>query len=46
MKFELTKEFLQEIIDKMKLNKSLLEERFSYHENPVMHGIIDSLFNL
>ena len=29
----------------MKLNKSLLEERFSYHENPVMHGIIDALLN-
>ena len=40
------KEFTnQEIIDKMKLNKSLLEERFSYHENPVMHGIIDALLN-
>ena len=40
------KEFTnQVIIDKMKQNKTLLEERFSYHKNPVMHGIIDALFN-
>ena len=32
-----------EIINKIRENKTLLETRFSYHPNPVMHGIVDSL---
>ena len=32
------------IIKKMQRNKILLEEKFSDHPNPVMRGIIDSLF--
>ena len=35
----------QNIIDKMKKNKSLLEKRFSNHGHPVMRGLVDALFN-
>jgi len=39
------KEFAnQEIIDKMKQNKKLLDERFSTHAHPTMYGIINALF--
>jgi len=31
------------IIDQMKQNRLLLEERFSSHQNSVMHGLVDSL---
>ena len=34
-----------EIIDKMKMNRSLLEERFSNHPNPLMHGLVDALLS-
>ena len=34
----------QETIDKMKQNKKLLEERFSTHAHPTMHGVINALF--
>jgi aryl-alcohol dehydrogenase-like predicted oxidoreductase len=33
----------QDIIDRMKLNKSKLESKFSNHLEPVMHGLVDSL---
>ncbi len=40
------KEFAsQDIIDKMKHNKSLLEQRFSNHEHPTLHGLVNALFN-
>ena len=35
----------QAIIDKMHQNKILLEKRFTDHEHPTMHGVIDALFN-
>ena len=35
----------QNIIDKMKKNKLLLEKRFSSHAHPVMRGLVDALFN-
>ncbi len=35
----------KDIIDKMRRNKEQLEKRFSYHENPVMYGIINALFD-
>ena len=35
----------QSIIDKMHQNKILLEKRFTDHEHPTMHGVIDALFN-
>ena len=34
----------QEIIDKMKQNKKLLDERFSKHNHPTMYGVINALF--
>ena len=33
----------QKLIDKMKTNKSKLEERFANHPEPVMHGLVDAL---
>ena len=33
----------QDIIDRMKLNKSKLESKFSNHLEPVMHGLVDAL---
>lgn len=33
----------QELIEKMQINKNLLETRFRNHPNAVMHGLIDSL---
>lgn len=33
----------QRLIDKMKTNKSKLEERFANHPEPVMHGLVDAL---
>ena len=33
----------QKLIDKMKTNKSKLEERFANHPQPVMHGLVDAL---
>ena len=35
----------QKIINKMKTNKKLLEERFSFHKNPVLYGVVNALFN-
>ena len=35
----------QAIIDKMHQNKILLEKRFTDHEHPTMHGVIDALYN-
>ena len=35
----------QFIIDKMIQNKKLLESKFIDHEHPIMHGLIDALFN-
>jgi len=38
------KEFTdQELIDKMQVNKEKLEEHFSDHPQPVMHGLVDAL---
>ena len=33
----------QKLIDKMKTNKSKLEQRFANHPQPVMHGLVDAL---
>jgi aryl-alcohol dehydrogenase-like predicted oxidoreductase len=33
------------VIQKMQNNKTVLEERFSSHPNPVMHGVVDALFS-
>ena len=35
----------EKIIKKMKLNKKLLEKRFSNFKNPVLHGLTSALFN-
>ena len=35
----------QEVLDKMKKNKRLLDSYFSEFQNPVLHGIIGALFN-
>lgn len=42
------KEFQNEkFLKKLQLNKSFLEKRFSYHPNPILHGLVDSLlFNV
>jgi len=32
-----------DVIAKMKENRSLLEERFANHANPLMHGLVDAL---
>ena len=32
------------VISKMKLNKEVLEKKYSREENPVMHGIVNALF--
>ncbi len=32
------------VISKMKLNKEILEKKYSRKENPVMHGIVNALF--
>jgi len=38
------KEFAnQELIEKMQVNKEKLEEHFSDHSQPVMHGLVDAL---
>ena len=38
------KEFTnQELIEKMQVNKEKLEEHFSDHPQPVMHGLVDAL---
>ena len=40
------KDFInQELLEKMKQNKTLLEKRFSSHTQPVLFGVIDALFN-
>ena len=31
------------LLEKMLVNKTLLEKRFSNHPNPVLHGLVDSL---
>jgi len=36
---------VQKVLDKIKENKKLLEDRFHEFENPVLHGIINALFN-
>ena len=36
---------IQTVLDKMKENKKLLEDYFCEFENPVLHGIINALFN-
>ena len=36
---------VQEVIDKMRKNKRLLDSYFSEFQNPVLHGIIGALFN-
>ncbi len=33
------------VIQKMQDNKALLENQFSDHPNPVMHGVVDALFS-
>ena len=39
------KQFVDEtIISKMKLNKEILEKKYSREKNPVMHGIVNALF--
>ena len=35
----------QKLIDKMKSNKTKLLERFSDHDQPVMHGLVDALLS-
>ena len=35
----------QEMIDKMQTNKLKLESRFSYHPQPIMHGLVDALLS-
>ena len=35
----------QELINKMKANKTKLVERFSDHDQPVMHGLVDALLS-
>ena len=34
-----------EFLQKMRDNKTMLEDRFSDHPNPVMHGIVGALFS-
>ncbi len=34
----------QSFIDRMLENKSMLENRFAHHSEPVMHGLVDALF--
>ena len=36
---------VQKVLDKIKENKKLLEDHFHEFENPVLHGIINALFN-
>ena len=36
---------VQKVLDKIKENKKLLEDYFHEFENPVLHGIINALFN-
>ena len=33
------------VISKMKLNKEILEKKYSREQNPVMHGIVNALFH-
>ena len=35
----------QEVIDKMKKNKRLLEKKFYHQKSPVIYGLVNSLFN-
>ena len=33
-----------DVINRMRENRNLLEQRFSNHSHPIMHGIVDALF--